>query len=96
MVIWTRPARDDLKQIHDFIKKDSAFYAKKIVADILAGSESLTELPRLGRVVPEIGDEHIREIPIHAYRLMYEIRGDATYILALVHKRRNFTDTDVM
>lgn len=31
------------------------------------------ELPRLGKVVAEVGDEHIREIPIYSYCLIYEI-----------------------
>ncbi len=34
MVIWSLPTRDDLKAIHDYIAKDSPFYAKKTVQDI--------------------------------------------------------------
>jgi len=35
MVKWSRPARMDLKQIHDYIAKDSRYYAKKVKGDIL-------------------------------------------------------------
>lgn len=45
-------------------------------------------LPRLGRVVPEIEQEQVREIPLYAYRILYEITGDDVFILAVVHKRR--------
>lgn len=30
MVIWSNPAKDDLKKIHDYIAKDSKFYAIKV------------------------------------------------------------------
>jgi plasmid stabilization system protein ParE len=35
MVIWTKPARDDLKSIYDFIAADSIFYAERVVEDII-------------------------------------------------------------
>jgi len=30
MVKWSAPAKRDLKQIHDYIAKDSKYYAKKV------------------------------------------------------------------
>jgi plasmid stabilization system protein ParE len=35
MVIWTQPAKVDLRNIHDFIAHDSKFYAKKTIQDII-------------------------------------------------------------
>jgi plasmid stabilization system protein ParE len=29
MVVWSQPAKADLRNIHDFIARDSKFYAKK-------------------------------------------------------------------
>ncbi len=34
MVIWSEPAKEDLRAIHDFIAKDSPFYAKKVAQGI--------------------------------------------------------------
>lgn len=34
MVIGSQPASADLRSIHDFIARDSRFYAKKVVQDI--------------------------------------------------------------
>ena len=31
MVIWTEPAKADLRSIHDFIAHDSKHYAKKVI-----------------------------------------------------------------
>jgi len=30
MVDWSEPAKKDLKQIHDYIAKDSKYYAKEV------------------------------------------------------------------
>ena len=34
MVIWSLPAKIDLRSIHDFIANDSRHYAKKVNQDI--------------------------------------------------------------
>jgi hypothetical protein len=40
MVIWSKPAKRDLRNIHDHIASNSKFYAKKVVQDIIEKSES--------------------------------------------------------
>lgn len=50
MVIWSDPAKANLRSIHDFIAHDSRHYAKKVTQDILAKTDVLNELPRMGRV----------------------------------------------
>ena len=90
MVIWSDPARADLRSIHDFIAHDSVHYAKKVAQEIANRAEALDELPRLGKVVPELDDEAIRELSIYSYRIIYEIRHPGIVILAVIHKRRDF------
>lgn len=53
MVIWSVPAKEALKQIHDFIVVDSEFYAKRVVDDIINSTERIDLFPKSGRVVPE-------------------------------------------
>ena len=55
MVRWTRPASLDLKQIRDYIARDSRFYAEKVSLEIVEKSEILNSFPETGRIVPEIG-----------------------------------------
>lgn len=31
-------------------------------------------LPRKGKVVPELSNDAIREVPVYTYRILYEIR----------------------
>jgi plasmid stabilization system protein ParE len=90
MVRWSVPARNDLKQIHDFIAKDSKYYARKVIQDIVAKTETLNDFPEAGRVVPEISDQNIRELLVYSYRLVYEISAEDIEILAIIHGRRDF------
>jgi plasmid stabilization system protein ParE len=60
MVIWSESAKADLRAIHDFIAQDSKHYAKKVAQEIAAKPDGLNELPRIGRVVAELGDDAIR------------------------------------
>ena len=48
-MIWSLPAKSDLRSIHDFIGHDSRFYAKKVVHDIREKTNVLEQLPRAGR-----------------------------------------------
>ena len=95
MVIWSRPAKSDLKQIHDFIAGSSRHYAKKVVHEIREKPEFLNELPAAGRMVPEIGSTDIRELHIYSYRIMYEVIAGDIHVLAVVHKRRDFKPDDL-
>jgi toxin ParE1/3/4 len=88
VVIWSAPAKADLRSIHDFITTDSRHYAKKVVQDLIDKTDILDRLPRIGRVVPELGDDNIRELLPYSYRVIYEIKGEVVVVLAVIHKRR--------
>lgn len=96
MVRWSNQAKADLKAIHDFIARDSTHYAKKVTQELIGKGDRLAGLPRLGRVVPELGDDNVREIPAYSYRVLYEILpGDEIVILAVIHKRRDLNPTEI-
>lgn len=54
MVKWSKPAKLDLKQLHDYIARYSKFYAQKVSIEIVEKSERLNSFPEVGRIVPEI------------------------------------------
>jgi plasmid stabilization system protein ParE len=66
-----------------------------VVQDITDKVDILLETPRLGRMVPEIGEDAVREIGMYSYRIMYELFGDTIYIHGIVHKRRHFQPEDL-
>lgn len=99
MVKWTRHARTQLRQIHDYIARDSAFYARHVVDALLTRTEGLDEFPQAGRIVPELAQENVREVSAFSWRIVYEIRSQTRPahidILAVVHKRRDLQPDDV-
>ncbi len=90
MVIWSDPAKADLRSIHDFIAHDSSHYAKKVTHDIATKTDILDELPRMGRMVPELGNENIRELSLYSSRILYEITDQDVFVLSVIHKRQDF------
>lgn len=84
-----------MRLIHQYIAHDSKRYATHVVQDITDKVEVLQELPRLGRMVPEIGEENVREIGLYSYRIMYELIGETIYIHGVMHKRRHFKPEDL-
>jgi len=91
VVIWTLPAKHDLKKIYDYIAEDSKYYALKVSQEFVVKSEALLDFPEMGRVVPEIEDPNIRELIIYSYRLIYEVSSSRVEILAIIHSKQNFT-----
>jgi toxin ParE1/3/4 len=91
VVKWTVTAKLDLKSIHDYIARDSKYYAKKVSQDIIEKTEILNNFPEIGRIVPEVADNNIRELLVYSYRLIYEVLPSDILILTLIHGRRNFT-----
>ena len=86
---WTDPAVGSLRNLHDYIAKDSEVYASNFIQRMVLAAEKLTDFPRLGRVVPEADEETIRELLYQNYRIIYRIKGDLIEILTVIHGRRD-------
>jgi len=89
LVIWSEPAKADLRSIHDFIAHDTQHYAKKVAQDMLDG------LPKVGKKVPELNNDAVRELSLYSYRIIYEIKSQGIFVLAVVHKRRDLKAGDI-
>lgn len=87
-VSWSPTALDDVDAIAEYIRRDSAVYARAVVGKIRDTARRLRRIPEAGHVVPELGDDTIRERFIYSYRLIYRIHGDAVLVVAVVHGRR--------
>jgi addiction module RelE/StbE family toxin len=87
-VTWSPEAVEDLESIAEYIERDSSFYAQSVVSKILETSRNIKEFPLIGRTLPEIGDENIRERFIYSYRLVYEIKLRRILIVAVIHGKR--------
>lgn len=71
VIRWTNQSLEDLKNIFDYISKDSAKYAKHQIIRIREHTSIISKNPRIGRVVPELARQDIREIIYRSYRIIY-------------------------
>lgn len=89
-VEWTATARRHLRAIHDYIARDSPFYASRMVARIVERSEQIAAFPESGRIAPEYARGDVREIFEDPYRIMYRIKRNAVRMIAVVHSARKW------
>jgi len=88
-VRWTPQAADDLEAICGFIARDSEQLAAIFADRVLRATDRLANYPRLGRIVPELGLEDIREIIVGSYRVVYRLQQDSVQLLTLHHGARS-------
>ena len=89
MVRWTAHAIAQLRHIHEYIAQDSPLYARRVSEGLVQKTVSLGELPRIGRIVPELNEDTVRELSLYSYRILYEIKPGQIEVLALIHKRQD-------
>ena len=73
-IVWTRTAREDLRELTEFISRDKPSAALKLGNAILADVDQLQQFPLMGRVVPERDEPTIREIIHRPCRVVYRVR----------------------
>ncbi len=78
-------AIDDLKTIHSYIAKDSKVYADRFVEKLISKIDQLENFPLSGKMVPEFGQESIRELIEGSYRIVYKINPDHVGIARVHH-----------
>ncbi len=89
VVRWTPQAIHDINDIADYIAKDSVKYASLFVEKVFDKETVLSVSIRIGRVVPEFGDEKIRELIYQHYRIIYRIiADDRVDVLSVFHGSR--------
>lgn len=88
-MIWTRAARADLEQIVEHASLESPTGALHVFNALMAAAASLSEFAERGRRMPEIGRVDVREVFVFNYRLVYQVSGEAVYILGAVHGARD-------
>ncbi len=87
-VVWSPEAIEDLESIVQYIGRDSEFYARAVATEIVETARSIESFPRMGRVVPELEDEKIRERFVYSYRVVYQVEATRILIVAVTHGKR--------
>ncbi|MHC5743254.1 MAG: type II toxin-antitoxin system RelE/ParE family toxin [Nostoc sp.] len=87
-VVWSSKALEDVEAIATYISRDSTAYTAAVVQRIIDVTRHLSNFPFSGRIVPEFGDDNIREKFVYSYRVIYRIQGDTLTIAAVIHGKR--------
>lgn len=94
-VRWSPEAIEDLEAIEQYIGRDAPPYARIVVQRIIAAVDRLTSFPTMGRVVPEVGRQEIRELIVGAFRVVYRYRSEAVEIVTVFRATRLFPGISV-
>jgi len=82
---WSSDFTESLEHYTDYIAADSQSQAIKFTLNIFDLVDNIADHPMIGRMVPEYGDEKIREMIYRKnYRIVYEISGNYVDLL-IVH-----------
>ena len=87
-IVWTRKALCDLKDVFDYIQKDSQYYATSTTNELLNKVQLLKSSPLLGKMVPEFDDTDLRELLHKKYRVIYKLEKSIIYIVRIYHSAR--------
>jgi toxin ParE1/3/4 len=90
LVRWTDQAVEDLRQIRRYIERDSPRYGRLVVERLYQATERLALFPRSGRIVPDLNLEHVRELIVGEYRIVYRIETEAVVLLTVFRSSRIF------
>lgn len=87
-LVWTNRAKRDLGEIAAHIWRDNPAAAKKIRNRIETLAVYLTSQPLMGRIGAIAGTREA--IPHPSYRVVYQVTGEAVFILRVVHTARQW------
>jgi toxin ParE1/3/4 len=82
---WTDQAVNDLKEIADYIKKDSIKYAKIQIQRIRQRTQILKQYQLAGEKLESLEDSNFRQLVEGSYVILYRIKGETQVDILTVH-----------
>jgi plasmid stabilization system protein ParE len=71
-LIWSDRAKRDLQAIDAYISADDPIAADRWIDKLLAAAQRAAVLPHSGQVVREKGREHLKQLFVRTYRIVYQ------------------------
>jgi plasmid stabilization system protein ParE len=88
--VWSDRALRDLEAIGDYIAADDPVAAAQWVSRLIDMAERAAAAPLMGRRVPELARDDIRETFLRTYRIVYRLRPGRMEILTVFEGHRLF------
>jgi len=85
IIVYSKIARQDLKEIYNYIRRDSIRYVKREAELIRFSIKKLKLNPLLGRRFEKSDDELTRELIFKNYRIVYDIVIDYQITILSIH-----------
>jgi len=85
---WSPRAASNFEDICNYIARGSELYATLFAKRVIAIIEAIPQFPKAGRMVPEYGDENLREKIYSNYRIVYRLKSEAIEIVAIAHSAK--------
>lgn len=89
----TEQAQNELDAIIEYYERIGARdFAEVLEETLIEAIRPLGRFPRIGRIVPEINDEAIREVLYRHYRIVYVVDRDdlEVEVLTIFHSSQQF------
>jgi len=89
----TEQAQNELDAIIEYYERVGASdFAEVFEEKVIGNIRPLEQFPQMGRIVPEIGDEAIREVLYRNYRIAYVVDRDdkEVDVLTIFHSSQQF------
>lgn len=93
-IVWSPLALDRVEEIAHYIARNNRAAAARWLVDIFDFVDRLQQFPESGRMVPEFGLPHVREVIFRRHRVVYRIESQID-ILTVRHGRQLLTWTDL-
>jgi toxin ParE1/3/4 len=90
---WTRRALNDLREIGSYIRQDNPDAARRWVARLRECGDNAAEMPRSGRIVPELGKDDVREVFLKSYRIVYRLHDEEIEVLTVFEGHQLFPES---
>jgi len=91
-VVWLPEARKDVVRIVSYIAEYNVEAAQRIREALDASTIYATHFPYMYRVSRRMPG--VREISVHPYRVLYRVTSSRIEVVAVVHVRQGFPNTE--
>lgn len=95
-ILWTKESLIRLQEIEEYISRDNPVTVIKFINKLIEIAESLVDNPKLGRVVPELSLENIRELLYKNYRIVYLVKKNTIDILTVFEGHRLLKKQEIL
>jgi plasmid stabilization system protein ParE len=95
-IIWSPLAIDRASEIAEYIATDKPSASDKWINTVFSKVEQLKSSPKIGRIVPEIGNDQFRELIYGNYRIIYRVEKKQVSILTIRHGKQILPIEEIM